>query len=121
MKYYVTVLKKYVDFNGRARRSEYWYFVLFNIIFAFAFSFIDVALGTVFLYPIYALFVFIPGIAVLVRRMHDVDKSGWYCLIPIYNLVLACTEGTPGGNQYGPDPKRPELMDEIDIIGANPQ
>jgi hypothetical protein len=46
-----------------------------------------------------------PAIAVSCRRMHDVDKSGWFQLIPIYNLILACTEGTSGPNQYGPDPK----------------
>ena len=77
--------------------------------------------GTVYLDTIYSLAVFVPSIAVGVRRMHDVNKSGWYCLIPIYNLILACTEGTPGSNEYGPDPKRPELLDDIDLIGTNQQ
>lgn len=121
MKYYVTVLKKYVDFNGRARRSEYWFFTLFNTIFAIAIMFIDLALGTVFLYPIYWLAILIPALAVTIRRMHDVGKSGWYCLIPIYNLILALTEGTHGSNEYGPDPKRPELLDDIEIIGTPQQ
>jgi uncharacterized membrane protein YhaH (DUF805 family) len=53
----------------------------------------------------------IPSIAVGVRRMHDVGKSGWFLLIPIYNLVLACTDGEQGPNQYGSDPKRPEFDD----------
>jgi uncharacterized membrane protein YGL010W len=61
----------------------------------------------------------IPSIAVAVRRMHDVGKSGWYCLIPFYNLVLACTEGNSGTNQYGADPKGTGLDDEIDAIGRN--
>ena len=83
--------------------------------------FLDLSLGTAFLYPIYILGVLVPSIGVAVRRMHDVGKSGWYCLIPIYNLILACTEGTPGHNEYGPDPKRPELLDEIEIIGSAQQ
>ena len=62
-------------------------------------------MGTTILSNIYTLAVLIPGIAVAVRRMHDVGKSGWYVLIPIYNLVLACTEGTSGDNEYGADPK----------------
>jgi len=54
---------------------------------------------------IYELAVFIPSIAVGVRRMHDINKSGWYLLIPIYNLILTLTDGTKGDNKYGPDPK----------------
>ena len=49
--------------------------------------------------------VLIPGIAVAVRRMHDVGKSGWFALIPIYNIILALSEGDQGDNAYGPDPK----------------
>ena len=61
------------------------------------------------LYLIYVLASLIPGIAVGVRRMHDVNKSGWFILIPIYNLILCCTDGTQGPNQYGEDAKRPEF------------
>ncbi len=68
---------------------------------------------------VYDLVVIVPGIAVGVRRMHDVGKSGWYILIPIYNLILAFTDGNVGPNEYGPDPKRPEMQDEIDMIGNN--
>ena len=56
-------------------------------------------------YYIYTLAVLIPSIAVGVRRMHDVGKSGWFLLIPIYNLILACTDGVNGDNEYGADPK----------------
>lgn len=63
------------------------------------------AVGAPVLYSIYSLAVLIPGIAAGVRRMHDVNKSGWFLLIPFYNLVLACTDGTPGENEYGEDPK----------------
>ncbi len=121
MKYYLAVLKKYADFNGRARRSEYWYFVLFSIIISIVLAFVEVFLGVAILGTIYSLAVLIPSIAVAVRRMHDIGKSGWYCLIPIYNIVLACTEGSTGHNEYGADPKRPDLMDDIDQIGNNQQ
>lgn len=105
MNYYIKVLKNYVNFDGRARRAEYWYFFLFNMIFAFILGFIGAILKTEFLGNIYSLAMVLPGLAVGVRRMHDVGKSGWYLLIPIYSLILAATEGEHGHNQYGPDPK----------------
>ena len=106
MNYYLAVLKKYAVFTGRARRAEYWYFTLFNIIVAFGIGLVDVWLFKRQVFgSLYSLAMLIPGIAVAVRRMHDVDKSGWFVLIPIYNLILACTEGTHGPNEYGPDPK----------------
>jgi uncharacterized membrane protein YhaH (DUF805 family) len=119
MKYYLTVLKKYADFNGRARRSEYWYFFLFTSLISMGFSAADTYFQLQYLNVIYSLVVLVPGIAVGVRRMHDVNKSGWYILIPIYNLILAFTEGTEGPNQYGQDPKRPEFHDDIEQIGNN--
>ena len=107
MKWYIKVLRQYADFSGRARRKEYWMFVLFNTIISLGLGFISGLVGAKNgISLLYSLWVFIPSWAVVVRRMHDVDKSGWYCLIPIYNLVLVCTEGTPGTNDYGEDPKR---------------
>jgi len=105
MNYYMMALQRYATFSGRARRSEYWYFALFNVIIAIIIGFISGIMGTSVLYNIYSLVVIIPSIAVGVRRMHDVGKSGWFLLIPIYNLILACTEGTKGENEYGADPK----------------
>jgi uncharacterized membrane protein YhaH (DUF805 family) len=105
MNYYFKVLHNYATFSGRARRSEYWYFFLFNVIIAFVLGFVGGLMGTTVLSNIYTLAVLIPGIAVGVRRMHDVGKSGWFLLIPIYNLVLACTDGVNGDNEYGADPK----------------
>ncbi|MBI3232528.1 MAG: DUF805 domain-containing protein [Bacteroidetes bacterium] len=104
MKYYLKVLQNYANFNGRATRSEYWYFVLFNLIFSFAFGFIMGMLKVPMLANLYTVAVLLPSIAVGVRRMHDVGKSGWYILIPIYNLVLACTESDAGANEYGSHP-----------------
>lgn len=116
MHYYIEVLKKYATFDGRARRSEYWYFTLFSTIVSFIFTGLDTAFGTLIegtgngiLNLVYSLAVLLPSIAVGVRRMHDVGKSGWFLLIPIYNLILAITNGDEGPNEYGPDPKNPEL------------
>ena len=100
--------RKFADFSGRARRKEYWMFVLGNVIIALILGVIGGIIGTRLLSNIFSLVSLVPSIAAIVRRMHDVDKSGWFCLIPIYNLVLACTEGTRGNNQYGPDPKAGE-------------
>lgn len=118
------VLKNYANFNGRARRKEYWYFVLTNLIFSIIFEVID-AVGdfnfgspearTGIFSTIYSLAILIPSLAVAVRRMHDVGKSGWFLLIPIYNLILAVTEGQNGTNEYGEDPKNPH--NEINEIG----
>ncbi|MDI9366085.1 MAG: DUF805 domain-containing protein [Flavobacterium sp.] len=110
MKYYVTVLSKYAVFSGRARRSEYWFFVLFNFIVSTLLLVLDFTLHLNFLHTIYLLVVIIPSIAVGVRRMHDVGKSGWYLLIPIYNLILVFTEGTRGENEYGADPKNKAII-----------
>jgi len=106
MNYYVKALQNYAGFSGRSNKCEYWYFLLFNIIISFAVSFIGSLVGMGDLLDnIYSLAVFIPSIAVSIRRMHDVNKSGWYLLIPIYNIILACTVGTKGVNQYGEELK----------------
>ncbi len=105
MNYYLAVLKKYTVFNGRARRKEYWYFVLLNTLIVFVLGIIEDILGIAphigesVLGGIFYLAVLIPTIAVGVRRMHDVNMSGWYLLIPIYNFILAVTEGTAGDNE----------------------
>jgi len=109
MNYYLKVLQNYAVFEGRARRSEYWYFVLVNVLISFGLGFIGGMLGFELLSNLYSLAVLVPSIAVGVRRMHDVGKSGWFILIPIYNLILAVTEGDKGPNEYGPDPKNPEV------------
>jgi uncharacterized membrane protein YhaH (DUF805 family) len=114
--WYLKVLKQYADFNGRARRAEYWYFFLGNLIVSIIIGFIAGAIDVPILGTIYSLATFLPSIAVAVRRMHDQDKSGWYILIPIYNIILAATEGTKGPNQYGEDPKG--IDNDINQIGT---
>ncbi len=113
MEWYLKVLKQYADFNGRARRTEFWMFVLFNVIVTVILTVIDTMLGTYgALSGIYGLAVFIPSLAVSVRRLHDIGKSGWMILVAlipvigfIWLLVLYIMEGTPGENQYGANPK----------------
>ena len=105
MEWYLKVVKdNYANFKGRASREEYWMFVLFNFIFIIALSFIEVFLFGLYssiLSNIYTLAIMVPGTAAGVRRMHDTGKSGWFLLIPIYNLILAVTSGESGENQYG--------------------
>ncbi|WP_040278916.1 DUF805 domain-containing protein [Psychroserpens damuponensis] len=125
MKWYLKVVRdNYANFNGRARRKEYWMFVLFNMIFAYGgmiiLGLLAAALESPFILLIVYIYLFavmIPSIAVAVRRMHDVGKSGWYILIPIYSLILVLTEGDKGTNQYGPDPKSAD-NEEINTIGT---
>jgi len=107
------LVEKYACFTGRATRSEYWYFCLFNFIVGVVIGGVLGSLGNagVYIYYAYMLAVLIPGIAVFVRRMHDIGKSGWYyfwVLVPIvgviYLLILLCKESGPD-NQYGPAPQ----------------
>ena len=79
-------------------------FVLFNILISFVVGFICGFIGVPELANLYSLAVLVPSIAVGVRRMHDVGKSGWFLLIPIYNLILTVTEGEKGENEYGQEP-----------------
>jgi uncharacterized membrane protein YhaH (DUF805 family) len=81
MNWYLKVLKQYADFNGRARRQEYWMFVVFNIIFSIVAGALDAAFGSWgAIAGLYGLVVLIPGLAVSVRRLHDIGKSGWMLL-----------------------------------------
>lgn len=105
MNYFFKVLSKYAIFNGRARRSEYWYFALISTIITVILMMIGNAIKFPLLNSIYSFAVMLPSIAVGVRRMHDIDKSGWFFLIPIYNIFLLFRKGTIGENKYGEDPK----------------
>jgi uncharacterized membrane protein YhaH (DUF805 family) len=111
MQNYINVLKKYAVFSGRSSRREYWMFFLVNLLISIVIGIIQGSLGSYgkgninLLSTLYSLAIFIPNIALGVRRMHDVGKSGWFLLIPIYNFILTLTSGTVGDNKYGPDPK----------------
>lgn len=105
MNYYLNVLKNYTTFTGRARRSEYWYFTLFNVLISIIIGVVGGYLNLPKISSYYTFATLCPAIAVGVRRMHDVGKSGWYLLIPIYNIILACKEGDSIENKYGLNPK----------------
>ena len=119
MGWYLEALKKYAVFGGRSRRKEYWYFALFNGLVFLVLSSIDLLLGTFsfssnvgLLSGIYGLAIIIPSIAVSVRRLHDIDRTGWWVLISlvpvigsIVLLVFAVLDGTPGENRFGSNPK----------------
>jgi len=127
--YKKVVFENYANFKGRARRSEYWYFVLANFLVLIVAAVIDniagITFGPVgygFIYMAYSLATILPNLAVSVRRLHDVNKSGWFILIAlipiigaIWLLVLFCTEGDRGTNQYGADPKNNDEIGEIGV------
>ena len=104
---------KYADFNGRSPRAEYWYFALFNVVICLVLYCLAayVANFFIYIYYIYALAVLVPGIAVGIRRMHDIGRSGWWILISlvpligsIWFIVLAALPSQLGPNKYGPNP-----------------
>jgi uncharacterized membrane protein YhaH (DUF805 family) len=129
MKWYLKALKKYATFEGRAQRAEYWYSVLFSIIFAFSIyitlsiimTFSIAALGTqhkgilFFFFPLAllsGLFICLVMVAVTARRLHDINFSGWWQIIfyiPLIGLILSIVllvqDSTPGNNKYGANPK----------------
>jgi uncharacterized membrane protein YhaH (DUF805 family) len=106
MQHYLTVIKKYAVFSGRARRSEYWMFILFNFIVGLILAFIGGFIGDKGMFSnLYQLAVLIPSIAVGVRRMHDTNHSGWWLLLPIVNLIFAVRDSDSGENRFGLSPK----------------
>jgi len=112
MSWYLMVWKKFAEFQGRSRRSEYWFFFLFNTLAAIVLFIIGSIVHFLFiLYPLYVLAAFIPGLAVSVRRLHDAGKSGfWFFIVlvpiagPIYILYLMCQPSQTASNTYGSVP-----------------
>ena len=111
MNYFLDALQRYADFTGRARRKDYWMFVLFYLIFYIGAAILDGLLGTVFITLIYSLGLLIPSIAIAARRLHDTGRSGWWqliALIPLIGaivlLVFQVLDSTED-NQHGPNPK----------------
>jgi len=122
MSWYLMVLKKYVVFSGRARRKEYWYFVLFSYIIGCLLAWINNLIGIyqidnlitigILTSIIYGLAILLPSIGVSIRRLHDTGRSGWWIfinLIPLIGtiiwLVFMLKDSQEGTNQYGPSPK----------------
>ena len=113
MEWYLMVLKNYVGFQGRARRKEYWMFVLFNIIVSIVLAILQSILHAAnILTGLYSLAVLLPSLAVGVRRLHDTGRTGWWLLIglipligSIILLIFMCQDSEVNDNQYGPNPK----------------
>jgi len=124
MEWYLKVLNNYRDFNGRARRKEYWMFVLYNIMVSVIAMVLDNIFGIAWenfgygpFYITYGLVIIVPNIAVLIRRLHDIGKSGWMLLIALipfigifWLLFLLVTDSSPGENEYGANPKEVQSM-----------
>lgn len=105
------VFANYANFHGRARRSEFWWFVLFNMIVNVVASVVDNAIGIPILGIVAFLGLIIPGIAVTIRRFHDTGRSGWWyfiLLVPLVGVILVIywfvQRGTVGPNEWGADP-----------------
>lgn len=128
MNWYLVVLKKYATFSGRAARSEYWYFTLFNALISIGLIILDRVIGTYnaeaamgTLSSLYSLAVLIPSLAVSVRRLHDIGRSGWWFLLAFIPLIGALVliyfmvqDSQAGNNQYGANPKGlPALINGI--------
>ncbi|MBQ9940365.1 MAG: DUF805 domain-containing protein [Clostridia bacterium] len=112
MNWYIQSIKNYCNFSGRARRTEYWMFALVNMVISFVLGAIDAIIGIPVFSTLYELFILVPALALSARRLHDINKSGWFILInliplvgAIITLVFAVTPGTVGANNYGDDPK----------------
>ena len=112
MNWYMAALKKYVEFGGRARRTEYWMFTLFTFLISIALSLVDMVLGTIFLGTLFGLAMFLPALAVTVRRLHDTGRGGLWILIgfvPVIGVIVLIIfmvqDSKPGANEYGPNPK----------------
>lgn len=113
MNWYIEVVKKYAVFTGRARRKEYWMFVLFYFLIAIALGIVDMFIGSSgILGGIFALAMLPPGLGVSIRRLHDSGRSGWWVLIALIPLigtiiliVLMCLDSQSGQNEYGANPK----------------
>ena len=118
MNWYLDAWKNYVTFTGRSRRTAYWMFVLFNFIAVILANVIDNVLGLAGqsgygpVSMIYGLAVFLPGLALAIRRLHDTGRTGWWMLIgflPLIGLIVLIIffvqDSQPGSNQYGPNPK----------------
>lgn len=112
MNWFLKVIQNYVGFSGRARRKEYWMFYLFYVIFYIVAAILDGVVGTFVFTLIYSLGLFLPSLAVLVRRLHDTNRSGWWVLLLLLPIIGAIVififtllEGTKGDNNFGSDPK----------------
>jgi uncharacterized membrane protein YhaH (DUF805 family) len=115
VRWFLEPLKKYSEFSGRARRKEYWWFTLFTAGVSVVLALFDVMIGWAgILAGLFSLAILVPSIAVTVRRLHDINRSGWWTLLGIVPLigsiallVFLVSDSMPGTNRFGPNPKAP--------------
>ncbi|MBC8292715.1 MAG: DUF805 domain-containing protein [Proteobacteria bacterium] len=117
MNWYLEALKKYAQFKGRSRRSEFWWFAAVNNLVLLMLVVVE---NSGLLAALYLLAVLIPGSAVQVRRLHDTGRSAWWLLlslVPIIGgavlIVFALQDSRPGANKYGPNPKLAGVLDDV--------
>lgn len=114
MDWYMMVLRRYFEFDGRSQRAEYWFFALFNLVIGFILGIVDGVIGTGgLLGMVYMLAILVPSVAVSIRRLHDTGRSGWWLLVsfvPIVGvialIIFFVQDSQNGPNAYGADPKR---------------
>lgn len=119
MHWYLSAMRNYAKFSGRARRAEYWYFTLFALLIAIGVMLVESFLGTFseeagigVVSGLYLLAITVPGLAVMVRRLHDTGRSGWWYFISLIPLIgglvllfFLAQDSEPGENDFGPNPK----------------
>lgn len=119
---YLDGLAKYAVFKGRATRREFWMFLAVSLGIIVGLTLLEAFLRGLLgfqrtaesaLANLYSLAAFLPSMAVGARRMQDTDHAGWWILIPVANVILAATDGTPGKNRFGPDPKGRDLTGDL--------
>ena len=101
MNYFIAVIKKYAVFNGRADRSEFWWYMLCYFILSIIVNILVRITGLAIISTLVSLALLLPSIGVGIRRMHDIGKCGWFILIPLYNLYLWAQPSQAAANQYG--------------------
>lgn len=99
--WFILAIKRCIEFNGRSSRSEFWYFELFSTVFNILGSGIDHIIGITFFKTILTLVFIIPSIAVSIRRLHDINRSGWWGLFPIVNIFFFIQKSDPSTNRFG--------------------
>ena len=112
MQWYQLALHKYADFSTRSRRMEYWMFLLINCVISIVIGIVGSMIGLKWISYVYSIFLFVPSLAVSVRRLHDTGRSGWWlllALIPVLGwlvlLFFYFQDSQPGDNEYGSNPK----------------
>lgn len=100
-----TIMTEYAKFDNRVSRRDYWYFILIYMILYIGLAVVASIIPAMYIVvTIFALGIMLPSLGLAIRRMHDINKSGWWILVPIYNLWLVCQPGDKGSNQHGDDP-----------------